>query len=760
MATIRFYGEFKDDKGDTWRVNLHDTGYDGTAYENKLGADGFTLSYSGDSENRYQGIIGSSVQFIMFNTESIFDTFLNDILPASAEGRMQVEVRFDPDGVDTLFWCGILAAEQVEQEDMPQPNAVTFVATDDIGNLTNKRFVSTTTGLTDVIPCVDVILNILNQTRTTNFFATDAPFFRYVNDIVSSGYTGTDWLDEVLVDPPLTNDNTPFVEEQRGYDSFRILESICISLNCRLFQSQGYWWFWPNNAYLRASQGETITSSVKQQTKASVPVPLTTGQSAEIDDLYITEVDSTFTKLSGAIITHLPPLKRVHRKRRHDGNQYLYDLYTTGITTGDNLTFSDTDRTYLEGIKFQTSGSVQIQLDGQTANVNPYNLCEVQVQTSLKVGNRYWGNNGWTGTPTENVQTVATFQISDGLNTAVTYGFETDNLPTTELGVDVTIQIRIIKPPGTDITANYTGDELILISHLLLTGDDGLLGDYVIYTSSTTVNNLVEIDQGEVLHGDPQGQIEGSVGQTNYGVFGLAGYPYTYTSSQTTTPTPLHRLGVTEILASGQYPIRVRKGGFFGRVFHMWQTIKEGAEYYAPFESSVTMNNRQTQIQRWLLDYNVTGVSALAEPAANDEDTVEMIFASNLDNSGGDLGLVMRQMQGGELPEFNTVTAVRNVAMATYDILGSESQIFNFWTGANGMSRIFLPSVTGNEGRVIGFHSDATITANTYVSLFPFATDTGVTIDGAASYNFNRAYDGITILCHGGQWYIIQKKDK
>ena len=717
MATLRFYGEFQDDKGDTWRVNLHDTAYNGTAYENNLGADGFTLSYSGDNENRYQGIIGSSVNFIMFNAESNFETFLNDILPASEEGRMQVEIRYDPDGVDTLFWCGILAAEQVEQEDAPQPNAVTFVATDDLGNLTNKRFISTTGGLTDVIPCVDVILNVLNQTRTTNFFATDAPFLRYVNDIVSSGYTGSDWLNEVLVSPPLTNDNTPFVEEARGYDSFKILESICISLNCRLFQSQGYWWFWPNNAYLRAADGETITGSVKQQTKASVPIALTTAQAAEIDDLYISEIDTTFTKLSGAMITHLPPLKRVHRSRRHDGNQYLYDLYTTGITTGDNLTFADTDRTYLAGIKFQTSGSVQIQLDAQTANVNPFNLCEVQIQTTLEAGGRYYGNNGWQGTATEHTQTVATFQIADGLDTAVTYGFETTNLPSTEIGVDVTIQVRIIQPPGTDITANYTGDELILISHLLLTGDDGLLGDQVVYTSSTTLNNLVEIDQGEVLHGDPQGQIEGSVGQVNYGTFGLAGYPNTYTSSQTSAPLPLHRLGVTEILSSGQYPLRVRKGGIYGRTYHMWQTIKEGAEYYAPFESSVTMNNRQTSIQRWKLGYDATGVSALAEPAINDEDTVEMIFASNLDNSGGDLGLVLRQMQGGELPEFNTVTANRNVAMATYDILGSESQIFNFWAGSNGMSRIFLPTVTGNQGRIIGFHSDDTISANTYVRL-------------------------------------------
>ena len=38
MATIRFYGEFKDEIGDAWRINIHDVDYNGTAYEIKLGA--------------------------------------------------------------------------------------------------------------------------------------------------------------------------------------------------------------------------------------------------------------------------------------------------------------------------------------------------------------------------------------------------------------------------------------------------------------------------------------------------------------------------------------------------------------------------------------------------------------------------------------------------------------------------------------------------------------------------------------------------
>ena len=117
-------------------------------------------------------------------------------------------------------------------------------------------------------------------------------------------------------------------------------------------------------------------------------------------------------------------------------------------------------------------------------------------------------------------------------------------------------------------------------------------------------------------------------------------------------------------------------------------------------------------------------------------------------------------MQGGELAQFNSVTALRNLSLSSYTILDTDSQIFNFWSGGNGGSSIFLPPVADNQGRSIQFHSDGTIAANKFVRLFPSATDTGVTIDGNASHDFNTAYDGITILCHNGQWYITQEKDK
>jgi len=91
----------------------------------------------------------------------------------------------------------------------------------------------------------------------------------------------------------------------------------------------------------------------------------------------------------------------------------------------------------------------------------------------------------------------------------------------------------------------------------------------------------------------------------------------------------------------------------------------------------------------------------------------------------------------------------------------TDLHIVNTWTGPNGYGTLELPAIAESHGRTIQIHSDSTISANTFVRLIPSSSDTGVTIDGGASYSFDRAYDGITILGHtDGNWYIIQKTEK
>lgn len=95
-----------------------------------------------------------------------------------------------------------------------------------------------------------------------------------------------------------------------------------------------------------------------------------------------------------------------------------------------------------------------------------------------------------------------------------------------------------------------------------------------------------------------------------------------------------------------------------------------------------------------------------------------------------------------------------------YDVRDTDFIVFNSWTGANGQAYINLPSVSDSEGRMIRFKSDNTIGASNYVTLRPDAGDTGTTIDGETSADFDRPYDGIMVICHNSDWYIVQRKSK
>jgi len=99
---------------------------------------------------------------------------------------------------------------------------------------------------------------------------------------------------------------------------------------------------------------------------------------------------------------------------------------------------------------------------------------------------------------------------------------------------------------------------------------------------------------------------------------------------------------------------------------------------------------------------------------------------------------------------------------STYQVGDTEYIIFNTWPaqlpGQNNAD-IFLPLSTENEGRLLRFKSDETINSNHNITLNPYSGDSA-TIDGDTTVDFNREYDGITLLCHSANWYIIQRKAK
>lgn len=78
----------------------------------------------------------------------------------------------------------------------------------------------------------------------------------------------------------------------------------------------------------------------------------------------------------------------------------------------------------------------------------------------------------------------------------------------------------------------------------------------------------------------------------------------------------------------------------------------------------------------------------------------------------------------------------------------------------NGSATLRLPLVASNSGREIRIKTGDRLSNQRTITVTPATADTSVTIDGSASASLDRDYDGITLHCIAGNWYITQRKSK
>ena len=77
------------------------------------------------------------------------------------------------------------------------------------------------------------------------------------------------------------------------------------------------------------------------------------------------------------------------------------------------------------------------------------------------------------------------------------------------------------------------------------------------------------------------------------------------------------------------------------------------------------------------------------------------------------------------------------------------------WDGGSGTHVLNLPSAVANPYRVIRVSNNATVTASNQIHVTP---PVGETIDGAAFYSINKAFNGIAVWSDGVRWIVIQAK--
>jgi len=88
--------------------------------------------------------------------------------------------------------------------------------------------------------------------------------------------------------------------------------------------------------------------------------------------------------------------------------------------------------------------------------------------------------------------------------------------------------------------------------------------------------------------------------------------------------------------------------------------------------------------------------------------------------------------------------------------LSNNVNFISWETGeGNGTYTLNLPS--SQSGVIMRFKTDDTIEANKTIRLLP---QSGEAIDGEGAYTMDRSFDGITLMGHNNNWFVIQKKEK
>jgi hypothetical protein len=775
---IRLQAEFTDDLGNDWQVNIHDSDYVGSIVPFKLGADGFVLRYSGNNEDRYQPVIGSEVTFTLTEENSDHTTFM-DLLATNVEVRFSVSVRKDPDGTDDFWWGGILLPEQVVRPFDYYPIQNTLTASDDLGNLQSVKYNNDGSAYTGYKSGVEHLLNCLNKTRATHLWSTD-DFLYYVNDFDSTDYTGSDQLDDTRISHQgLYNPDENGVNQY--YSALEVLESLARVFNARIFQAQGKWWFLPVGA-----QKYSTTLTVEGTQKDGTAI---TQQSIAAAKAF----DSTFERLRGYEYSYLAPLKTVTRTRRFNGNWpvILDNLYTEAQF---GTTLSDTDIDYVTGTVLAVSGTFNYTYDGDGTSTGNDRVSRVELEFTIKIGTKYlqrnvtyagsqlvfngfgdpdefpyeytthvYGNTSLSSSASTYTIVSPIFDKQDGETLSIPFYIELPALASDESGLDITVDINGIDDTGaadTDLTNTTDADYEIVVLRADVIGDEAL-GDTVSFTATNSDTARADLDQGEVLFGDYQTiNADGTISfiESATQTFSTSWQSLNYTG----TGLSINKLAVQEILGGQVKPTRIQRGEVYGLPIYMWQVIDDTDGDYALFEMTYTARSLTNEVEAFLISRDISGVTADQDDVKNtttpitEADIVKASTAFQASNKmlgDGYEGYGSRDQRAnreiGHNPSDRTTVG------------DTDLHIFNTWKGSNGAATIALPPIAESHGRIIQFHSDSTISANTYVRLEPATGDTGVTIDGNAYYDFNRSYDGITILGHtDGNWYIIQKKDK
>ena len=720
-----------------------------------------------------------------------------------------------------LWWCGWIMQDLITIEDASQPYIYELTAVDGLGRLANIDYTDANVisqngfGLTRI---TEIIKNALVDTGLDDLFGASDVFFEtcanWWETTAHTYSTSTDVLYLTAADVGLFDSRDDDGNLIRT-TSFDVLRQLATLFNARVYMERGRFVF--EQIGTRTALVRYVTTYTKTATKISTK---STSDDIVLDQtLYGARLAGNVWNFLPALkrvsVTYsqrfLSPWFGAYRFENGDTE------FSPGfIAGGQGIQLA------LYGpINYAISCSNRLEFGNDTTQLIVIFRVEIRVEDSSNPGTYWYFNrafNGYSGAVsfgTAGWSTTAGYYYFDMPMTSVYESIGSTSLlhtiTTSDIPVTGSLRVRFdlynkydfanggaayVLDAGID--QSETWNAVIAFSRV----DDGSEpANGVVYTStngSADVASNLTLELGDVVIADGALQT-GDLAAYNGSSWVATG---SWRVGNSGTGLPILKLLTSETLALHHKPVQRYDGSIvvssnFGR------RIVFGSNYYLRMNGRYTANTDEWSGTYFLVQRNRSNISELTPtpldrtPGLNNGGTTGVNNTPNELTGGKVAGMTMDAVNKkmGPFQEVATGGKVNGTFQSTgaatmsssltiagdtdfegshtaliedvthndgseYDVKNTDFIVFNKWDGANGQSFINLPAVSSSEGRMIRFKSDDTITANTYVTLRPDAGDTGVTIDGETSVDFNRSYDGIMVLCHNNQWYIVQRKSK
>jgi len=807
---LRLYSEFHSSTDKLFKVEIHDSSFSGTAEAFTVAGDGFTLNYSGETDDIVSPIIGSNCTISAYNNSDAFDTFIN-LLNNYQEERFTVRIYGEADSIEdglvmsyydtelppdnglVLYWCGLIMQDLITIEDTHKPYVFSITAVDGIGHLANKQFTSISN-----VTLESFIESAADAIGIDSLYADDDLLYATSVNIWDTQQTYS-----------TSNDVTTLTrfsalvfadKEEDGsyvYSSYLdVLKELCIAFGARFYQREGVYYF---EQYLeRTVTTRTVSAYHKDGTKAFT--------STVSDDVTLDGTTGGGARLAGNSFNFLPALKKVQvsYNQERSNNLLANRLTYTGATGRQDLGFVVDDNSG----QIQVTGQLIYQLthNGNAGAIaldfwRPVWRVELRVEDAANPGTfhylkrnfnpsggQLYGATSWTTTPSfYHVDAGTTRNEASGAYISNTFSLVTPPLP-----VDGDAQLDVnyyrvydgfnntVKAVPTYFTETNQVKE---VTATYFNGNGGV-SDVTVFSATNTdtnINSNLILDLGELRVSDSLG-LQGSF----YVYNGSAWVPSTqWRRGNSGSYTSLLKLLTNEVLALHKKPIERYSGTIVGPYPFGVRYSFESA-FWLPMSGSYNANmdewsSEWFKVQKDLSNITIDspvgsgGGADFVARVSGQQGTDEVINGVDItvttsdvtgnQTIGGTLGVTGNStLAATSVGEFTTTSRV-NVTINDITATGggsenlSANKNFSFLTysGENGTYTITLPEA--EDGVILRFKTDDTIAANKTVTIAPQA---GGRIDEEANYVLNRPLDGVSLLGRSGsnKWYVIQKKEK